>query len=226
MISEGSFRAGVELMEPGHWVAYVFELPGCFSRGNTEDEALAGIAASIADHINWLQDHGESVEGSQSLNFEVAERYTPSDEQLRKPSDGEIYIVNAFFEDDRRPLTGNEARIVTRLLGYSRAELIEVLRFGMSEEIERIVLHIGSAEWWYWDRLDLSFPREEVPDEPLPRLEVTRAFTIESIPSLVGRSDIKEKSGELWSGRKLVRRTLWHERDHTTQIGRIPLIGG
>lgn len=71
-----------------------------------------------------------------------------------------------------------------------------------------------------------KLPARGSPGRTAPAARGDAGIHYRSIPSLVGRSDIKEKSGELWSGRKLVRRTLWHERDHTTQIGRIPLIGG
>jgi len=30
----------VELVEPDHWVAYILDLPGCFSSGKTEEAHL------------------------------------------------------------------------------------------------------------------------------------------------------------------------------------------
>ena len=45
-----------------------------------------------------------------------------------------------------------------------------------------------------------------------------RAYTCRMLPQLVGHTEIPEKKGERWSARKLVRRTLWHERAHTQQI--------
>jgi hypothetical protein len=80
---------------------------------------------------------------------------------------------------------------------------------------------VGGAEWWYLDRLGLAFAQKDVPDEPVDRLEKVRNHLVMALPGLVGDDRVVTPNGEGWSARKLVRRALWHERDHTHQIARL-----
>jgi hypothetical protein len=63
-----------------------------------------------------------------------------------------------------------------------------------------------------------SLPQSDLPDEVMPRLERVRAHTLASLPALTSRTGVVALSAELWSARKVLRRTLWHERDHTDHI--------
>jgi hypothetical protein len=64
----------------------------------------------------------------------------------------------------------------------------------------------------------LAFPRQGVPDDPFLRLEWVRTRLLEVLTSLVGTRQVVGVDGEFWSPRKLVRRLVWHERDHTAHI--------
>ncbi len=57
--------------------------------------------------------------------------------------------------------------------------------------------------------------------DPLAKLEKARAQTRARLPELVGAAQIVERVGERWSARKVLRRTLWHERDHTQHIAKL-----
>lgn len=195
----------------------MFDLPRCFGRGRTEEEATSNLPDRIAAHLDWLGTHGEEVSDAR-VEFDVTERYTPPKEQLEGSLTEDVYVVNAFFDDDARPLASEEVEAAVRLLSRSRTELTKALEVRPLDKVAPILDHIGWAEWWYWDRLEAAFPREQVPDDPIEKLERTRRHTIENLPSLVGRAGVSEKRGELWSPRKLLRRTLWHEADHTEQI--------
>ena len=56
---------------------------------------------------------------------------------------------------------------------------------------------------------------------PLERLETTRAHFNTLLPKLEGVHKVVGWEGELWSPRKMLRRTLWHERDHTEHIRKL-----
>ena len=43
---------------------------------------------------------------------------------------------------------------------------------------------------------------------------------------LVGEEMITENYDELWSARKILRRTIWHDRDHTRQIEKLSAEAG
>ena len=84
--------------------------------------------------------------------------------------------------------------------------------------IRGILNHLAWAEWWYFDRLNLAFKEEEMPEDVMSMLEIVRAHTRRQLSQLAGNTTITERTGEQWSARKIVRRTLWHERAHTQQI--------
>ncbi len=48
-------------VENGGYVVEVPSLPGCYSQGETQEEAIANIRAAIALHIESLIAHGEDV---------------------------------------------------------------------------------------------------------------------------------------------------------------------
>lgn len=47
--------------ESGGYVVEVPSLPGCYSQGETQEEAIANIREAIALHIESLIAHGEEV---------------------------------------------------------------------------------------------------------------------------------------------------------------------
>jgi predicted RNase H-like HicB family nuclease len=48
-------------LESGGYVVEVPSLPGCYSQGETVDEALANIREAINLHIESMMAHGEDV---------------------------------------------------------------------------------------------------------------------------------------------------------------------
>ena len=48
-------------VENGGYVVEVPSLPGCYSQGETQEEAIANIREAIALHIESLIAHGEDV---------------------------------------------------------------------------------------------------------------------------------------------------------------------
>lgn len=48
-------------LESGGYVVEVPTLPGCYSQGETQDEAIANIREAIALHIESMIAHGEEV---------------------------------------------------------------------------------------------------------------------------------------------------------------------
>jgi predicted RNase H-like HicB family nuclease len=51
----------IEKADDGSYSAYVPDLPGCVSCGDTEDEARQLIEEAVPLHIESLRAHGESV---------------------------------------------------------------------------------------------------------------------------------------------------------------------
>ncbi|MDH4155939.1 MAG: hypothetical protein OEW00_01505 [candidate division Zixibacteria bacterium] len=220
------YRVGVNDIESGNWVAWVLSLDGCFSRGATRDDAVEGVPEAVTAYFRWLQHHDpEFVPPHAVIEFIVAE-------DIRSLALPDGYYANAFFDDDRKPITADDAARVRRLLGYTRQDLISVISRISPEQMDRpieaevrgclrrVIRHVASAEWWYCDRLDLAFDWEEMPSDTLSSLERTRAHFLTLLPRLVGDERLVEKRNEKWSARKLARRALWHEIVHTRQIER------
>ena len=229
------FRVGIENNNEGiRSIAWILEHPGCFAYGGDEQESLANAFVAIREYARWLDEHEKTwipVDVDIEPHVEqVWTDYTINEEFDRVEKDG--YDVEPFFEHDWKPLTGTDIERGLKLLAWSHADLLAVLekltpeQWAFKKEGERwdiagIVNHIGGAEWWYLDRLGLAFPRAEVPKEPLERIQKVRNLMNEALPTLKTVNQVAGVDGELWSPRKVLRRALWHERDHTEHIRKL-----
>jgi uncharacterized damage-inducible protein DinB len=148
------------------------------------------------------------------------------DEHFNLAADG--YEVDAWFLDDWKPLTVEDVERAALLLAWSRVDLLEAV-YGLSSKslnaqhpgerwsILGILEHIDGGEQWYLDRLGLASPQSMSMD-PIECLTETRAQLVDALPGLVGSTQVVGVEGEFWSPRKLLRRAVWHERDHTAHI--------
>ena len=202
------YNVGIEDIEPNHWVAWSFDRPGLSGKGKTVETALA--------HLQTLLPDGE---------LRVVEEFAG----FLSPQDSE-YIVNAFFEDDRRLLTSEEVSTALDELVVSRRDFLAQLADVPPEILNRpipgelfgsiagIIHHVGSGERFYHQRLDNTVQWEPLPADPFEAIAAARAATNAYFPTLIGDTRINELVDEVWSARKVLRRTLWHERDHTRHI--------
>jgi predicted RNase H-like HicB family nuclease/uncharacterized damage-inducible protein DinB len=205
----------------GRWIAHVPDLPGCFSAHKDRDVAIKGIPAALESYVLWCQRHGMRISGlaGPMLVSEVIRAWTYEDD----------YEVNAFFASDRPPVTGGEVEEFRRLLEMTGRDLLAAVEGLAPQDLAKefsgerwsilgILRHVANSDLWYLDRLGLALPQADLPDEVMPRLERVRAHTLASLPALSLRTGVVALSAELWSARKVLRRTLWHERDHTDHI--------
>jgi len=223
------YRLAVEDVEPNRWVVWVLDLPACFSPAHTEADAVSRAPESIAAYYLWLARHDSSLPViSGPFEVELVETF----HSLASDQDPE-YLVNGFFEDDRRPLAYWDVVVVLRLLSWTHYDLLEIVESLTPEQLSKpltgevrgsiagILEHIAGAENWYLERLGMGLDRRQLPDDPREKLEVVRTNTRTRLVDLIGDERITRNRGELWSARKLVRRALWHERAHTQQIERL-----
>ncbi len=149
---------------------------------------------------------------------------------LPVPPPSKPYEVSAFFLHDWKPLTEEDVRRGMKLSEWSRADLLGIIS-GLTPEqraqahpgerwpIDGILNHVGGAEWWYMDNIGMAgLERSELSNVPDERLAQVRVRFRELLPQLVGVHRVVGQNGELWSPRKVLRRALWHERDHTGHI--------
>jgi predicted RNase H-like HicB family nuclease len=226
-------RIGIENGNEGRAIAWVLDYPGCFSYGQDEKEALHNLPTAIQEYNDLLAQHEQGLLTiPPDHKFHIAETWEvySIDDNLELSSDG--YEVNAWFLHDWKPITGTDIETGIELLTLCRADLLATVKDLDQESLEHkktgekwsianILKHVGGAEWWYLDRLGMAFPREEVPSEPFERLEKVRARLLDSLPDLAGVSQVIGIDGEFWSPRKMLRRAIWHERDHTIHIRKL-----
>jgi len=222
-------RLAVEDIEPNHWIAWVLDLPACFSSAKTSAEAIAQAPQKIADYYLWVFKH----DGAMPVPYESIEAEVVGTFHSFPSKEDQGYLVNAFFDDDWRPLGYWDIIVAQRLLDWTRQDLLEIIAPLDERQLHKsiptevfgsivgIVEHIAGAENWYFSQLGLALERSELLDDPLKQIETVRNNTQEQLWKLIGDVRITENSNELWSARKVVRRTLWHERDHTQHITKL-----
>ncbi len=231
------FQVGVENNNEGRSIAWALEHPGCFAYGINAEGAVLNLESALSKYAGWILHHDTRT----WLSFSDAEIeivingtwdvYYINDD-LDKATEADGYSVDSFFPYDWKPLTTLEIRHGLAMLTWSRDDLLKSVQ-GLSPEkleetypgerwsINGILGHVGGAEWWYLDRLGLAFPREQMPEAPLLRLEKVRKHFASALFRLEGVKQVIGVDGEFWSPRKVLRRALWHERDHTEHIRKL-----
>jgi hypothetical protein len=228
------FQVGIDNNNEGRSIAWALEHPGCYAYGMKASSAINNLETALEKYAGWILHH----ESNTWLTFaqddiEIVINGTWDcyfiDDELGKTDETEGYCVDSFFPHDWKPLTKIEIRHALDMLTWSRKDLLKAVH-GLSEEklnqtyagerwsIQGILGHVGGAEWWYLDRLGLAFPRADVPEEPVARLEKVRKQFNSALYKLDGVKQVLGVDGEFWSPRKMLRRALWHERDHTEHI--------
>lgn len=219
-------RVGME-EDPGiRYIAWALDFPGCFASGNDQAEALLALPRKLLEYDYWVRLHTDQpwfqLDG---LDMHIDETYKVARVNLQ----GEEYEINAFFRDDLRPLTDRDVDQALQVLHWQQEELLAGLEFvnedrlnqievGQRWSILGIVRHLAFAELWYLQNLGLPTPEISQDLNPISVIEQSfNAVTI-ALPNLIGDSRITEYSQEHWSARKLIRRTLWHRRDHIDHI--------
>lgn len=229
-----AFIIGVENNFEGRSMAWALEHPGCYAYGPNEEAALSAMPDALLNYQDWIasRNAGQSWLETGDFAFYLADSWTvyTINQDFDLAEDG--YEVGAWFRHDWKPLTERDVQRVLMLLAWSRADLLDAVAGLGAQELKAdhpgerwniggILKHVGGAEWWYLDRLGLAFPREQVPEEPFERLEMVREALVKALPGLTGLNQVVGISGEFWSPRKLLRRAIWHERDHTYHIHKL-----
>lgn len=227
------FRVGIENNTEVGSIAWVLNHPGCFAHGANSDLAQGNLTAAAQNYLDWIAKNDADpwlTPGDFEMRVEETwEAYQINDE-FELVEEG--YEINAWFLHDWKPLTEEDIQRGLKMLAWSRADLLEMVRDLSHEDLKQrypeerwniagILKHTGGAEWWYLDRLGLAFPRPEVPADAFERLKKVRAHLVKVLPDLVASRQVVGIDGEFWSPRKMLRRALWHEKDHTDHIKKL-----
>lgn len=226
----------LEVGPRGVCLAHVPALPGCTARAGNQAGALAALPAAIRDYHAWLRRHGEDVsEPPDPVSLYIAEvsgGFGPFKRGDRA----------ALFTPDRAPLGRDELEVYLRRAGYSRADLLALVRGAADAALDwkpgegamsarEILRHIGNVEEWYVSRLvePETLPTEWAGDAALPIfdfLAMERRTVAGRLRRLTDRELAEVRCptrwtahpDEPWTARKALRRLLEHEREHLAQI--------
>lgn len=208
-------------------IVYALDLPGCYSEGLTEEEALRHFPAAVRSYRDWLTSHGEIAPNPPDV-FEISGRF-----ESYLLADG--YEVNGIFEPERRPPSREFIARCCRLLEYSRVDLLSVLQAIPASQLDmalaagertprQVSEHIARAEWWYLSHF-INVPRALLTDHSpgsAAQIEAVQSALINWLTSVPTEQlgAVYVESEEEWSVSKLLRRALWHERTHTAELER------
>jgi len=231
------FQVGVENHNEGRSIAWALEHPGCFAYGTNADGATLNLEGALESYAGWILRHETKTwltfarDEIETVINGIWDVYYINDE-LDKATEADGYSVESFFPYDWKPLAEVEIERALKMLDWTRADLLKQVE-GLSEEklnakymgerwsINGILGHVGNAEYWYMECLGLAFPRAELPEEPLARIKKVRSHFRSVLPRLERMKKVVGVNGEFWSPRKMLRRALWHERDHTEHIRKL-----
>jgi hypothetical protein len=225
------YRVWLEVDQSGQPVAgYLPDQPVTFfslAPGQNIQEAAA--AAILADRA-WLKRYG-LADTDEAIAVEVAETV-------------ESDWTDALFSAEREPFDEATRRRTFAYLAATRVELLDVwakapLAFfdwpylpGDHLETPRGKFdHVASAEAYYLTRIETDPARQKRirqthyggHADTLDRLHACRTALVARFALLTDaeRSRETEHRGERWTPHKVLRRALWHERDHTLQLSRL-----
>ena len=211
-------------------IAWALDVPGCTAYGADGSEALMRLPQALLDFSSWAGRHA----GQPWLelgDFDIRLVETWEVYHIRRgfdPKNDELEI-NSWFRDDWRPLDPADVQRGVEVLQWQHADLLQIIsglddaHLDLPHEGERwtirgVQAHIATAEWWYLDRFGLFGPRSSLPRNPSERYQMVRSRLIEVLPDLAAQCKVLGRDGEFWSPRKLLRRAIWHERDHIEHI--------
>jgi len=212
--------------EGGSCLAWVLDLPGCVAYAASVEEAIARAPEAAQGYLNWLRNHGESVP-----DIEI----DPDPAEILQVSFLNGYEINSIFGPDFGAPSDEELERCLRWMGYSREDLLKLVR-SLSREtldaevrsggptIRKVLEHVARAEEWYVSRLEPDPSQVSAPDvgseDVFKRLEAVRAWAIERLQTLPSerRKRIIVHEGEAWTFKKVLRRFLYHEAYHRRQI--------
>lgn len=219
----------LQVKRTGKTHAHVLDLPGCNWLADTPEAAWSRAEASISAHLAWLRKYSLT-------KLPEDELIIPRLAQQHKSCAREGNLIG-FFESERQPVANEEIPHFLELMKYARIELLQKVH-DLPEEtinwkpepdswsIEETLRHVAGAERWYLTRIlkPTTIPHFKPCKTVWQRLEIVRALALDCLSTLnetVLRMVVADESGELWSARKVFRRFVEHEREHTAHIQEI-----
>jgi len=202
----------------GRWIAHVPDLPGCFASHQQRERAVQAIPHAVEMYVAWCRDSSIHISGltDPMIVAEVIREWEFEDGQT----------VHAFFASDRPSVLADELPQYQSLLKAAHTDLFHSMEQLSQDDIYRPIPpeewsiaagleDLAEQEQWYWDRLGFAASPATLPQDPITKIEVIREHQLHSLQLLAARKSVVTMAGETWSARKILRTTLWKERELT-----------
>lgn len=215
----------IEKMET-RWIAYGDSFFGLFASDEDRDEAVAKVPGALRVYMEWCSAHCMPVVQAPDPREPV--EINEIVQEWVYPANGEA--INAFFASDVPPLSAEEVDFIDCLLEWTRSDLLDAFvdlpQEALTQQVEGdwsiagIVYHTVRADWAYLKALGLAPGWSEAPKEKglVALINWTQSLWQTALPGLVDSARVEVVEGELWSPRKMVRRGIWHRKDHTGHV--------
>ncbi len=200
MQQPATYDAYVEIAPDGSALAQILDLPGCYGRGRTEQEALASLTAAIPNYYAWMERHDDYtpvVAGPHAVLVRERAATPPG----------------AFFTPDAEPVEPSDLEIDTALLEWAYADLIALASAAPESALVAALDRLLRGQLWLISRLEASpqlAPLEALPGGPRERLRMIAQASVARLRAATEdeRACILEHEGERWSLRKMLRRSI------------------
>ena len=219
-------RAGLEYIAGGRVLAWGLDFPGCFAYGSADADVMMRFTRKLLEFEEWAALHSDELWFQLvNLDFRIVEAYRFPPEAKALPLDESL----AFFEDDLRPLTANEAQNILQVFRWQREELLSGLEYLPPELLSRAnpaangtildsLRQLARNERRYLSCFEARTPSVQEYLPPFSALEANSEMVEKLLPALAGQSQPREVGGEVWTARKLARRLLWQQRVRIDEI--------
>src|SRR5512133_3458268 len=118
-------RIGLENGMEGRSLAWVLDHPGCFAYGKDGTEAILRTPQALITFREWVGEHTGNSWLQDLEDFDIA--LTEIFECYNINLGEKVYEVNAYFNDDTRPLSTVDIERGLAMLEWSRTDLETLL---------------------------------------------------------------------------------------------------
>lgn len=216
----------------GGCLLYTFDPPGLLARGASLEAALASAPVETT-RLRRLLDGGGALDMLDEVWGEAETPQLVVQETVHRRGSVTNGMTRATFQRDLVPLTPEQLPGYLRVMSILREELwtlkdrippgaYEFRSLPHRKTILEQLAHVAACDRWYLGHLWPDLPRLPRSTDVWHKLVLNRELAVDTIGNMT-REDMgrmKKANGEVWTGRKVIRRFLYHEKFHLDTIER------
>jgi uncharacterized damage-inducible protein DinB len=231
----------LDLGEGGYMAHVLGGLLGCNRTARNRERVISKIREEIPIYEQWLKDHKERIKSVHPDQITLVVK-----EEVYDQDPGIAGGTNALFTPEFQMTAQKEIDKCIQRMSWNREDLLSLVKQLSKSVIKKCppkeprsiantLSHIADAELWYISRLNRHMRKEArlLSNDPFKRLAKAREITCQALLSLTPEerknvyiptmwcSSRQKLLKERWTAKKVLRRLLEHERQHTHYIKRL-----